>query len=122
MDVTTALEDLLVDTIIDRGRGPEIAGTRITVYDILDYTTMNWHHTAIAAMFRISSRQVLAAIQYIDDHKDEVMANYHKLLEREARGNPPEMQARLDATHAKYQALWAERRRQGLMPMPDKSL
>jgi len=23
--------------IIDRGRGPEIAGTRITVYDILDY-------------------------------------------------------------------------------------
>jgi uncharacterized protein (DUF433 family) len=23
--------------IIDRGRGPEIAGTRITVYDVLDF-------------------------------------------------------------------------------------
>ncbi len=23
--------------IINRGRGPEIAGTRITVYDIMDY-------------------------------------------------------------------------------------
>ena len=86
MDVTTALEDLLVDTIIDRGRGPEIAGTRITVYDILDYTTMNWHHTAIAAMFRISSRQVLAAVQYIEDHKDEVMAEYQKQT-----GNAPEL-------------------------------
>jgi uncharacterized protein (DUF433 family) len=42
-----------VDTIINRGRGPEIAGTRITVYDILDYTTMGWHHTAIAGWLRI---------------------------------------------------------------------
>ncbi len=24
-------------SIIDRGRGPEIEGTRITVYDIMDY-------------------------------------------------------------------------------------
>jgi uncharacterized protein (DUF433 family) len=61
-----------MDTIIDRGRGPEIAGTRITVYDILDYVNIGWHHTAIAAMFRISSRQVQAAIQYIEDHEEEV--------------------------------------------------
>jgi uncharacterized protein (DUF433 family) len=105
-----------MDTIINRGRGPEIAGTRITVYDILDYTTMDWHPTAIAAWLRVSSRQVLAAIQYIEEHKDEVMANYQAMLERDARGNPPELQARLDATHAKYQALWAEKRRQCLMP------
>jgi hypothetical protein len=59
---------------------------------------------------------VQAAIQYIDEHKEEVLASYQKMLERDARGNPPELQARLDATHAKYQALWAEKRRQGLMP------
>jgi uncharacterized protein (DUF433 family) len=109
-----------METIINRGRGPEIAGTRITVYDILDYTTIGWHHTTIAAMFRISSRQVQAAIQYIGDHKDEVMANYQKILDRCAKGNPPEIQARLDATHAKYQKLWAERRRLGLMPSEDE--
>jgi uncharacterized protein (DUF433 family) len=102
--------------IINRGRGPEIEGTRITVYDILDYTEDGWHHTAIAAWLRLSSAQVLAAIKYIEEHKDEVMANYQKILERCARGNPPELQAKLDATHAKYQALWAERRRKGLMP------
>jgi uncharacterized protein (DUF433 family) len=109
-----------VDTIINRGRGPEIAGTRITVYDILDYTTMGWHHTAIAAWFRISSRQVLEAIKYIEEHKEEVMANYQKILDRCAKGNPPELQAKLDASHARFQAFIAERRRLGLMPQEEE--
>jgi uncharacterized protein (DUF433 family) len=97
--------------IIDRGRGPEIAGTRITVYDIMDYYKQNWHHTAIAAWLKISSRQVLAAIQYIEEHKEEVLAEYQKMLDRGAKGNPPEIQAKLDAIHAEYEPLWAERRR-----------
>ena len=58
-------------TIIHRGRGPEIAGTRITVYDIMDYTRENWHHAAIAATLRISSEEVLVALEYIEAHKDE---------------------------------------------------
>jgi uncharacterized protein (DUF433 family) len=95
--------------IIDRGRGPEIEGTRITVYDILDYYLENWHHTAIAVTLRLSSAQVLTAIRYIEEHKEEVMASYQKILERCARGNPPEVQAKLDAIHAKYQVLWADR-------------
>ena len=31
--------------IIDRGRGPEIAGTRITVFDVMDYLENGWHRT-----------------------------------------------------------------------------
>jgi hypothetical protein len=27
----------LESVIVDRGRGPEIAGTRITIYDVMDY-------------------------------------------------------------------------------------
>jgi uncharacterized protein (DUF433 family) len=88
--------------IINRGRGPEIAGTRITVYDILDYTTADWHHTAIAATLRLSSAQVLAAIEYIEKHKDEVMPVYQQILERAAQGNSPEIQAKADAAHAKF--------------------
>ena len=83
--------------IIDRGRGPEIEGTRITVYDILDYHGQGWHHTLIAATLRLSSAQVLAAINYIEAHKEEVMADYQQMLDRCARGNPPELQAKLDA-------------------------
>ena len=66
--------------IIDRGRGPEIAGTRITVFDILDYQRLGWHHTLIAATLRISSDQVLAALRYIEEHAEEVEAVYRTIL------------------------------------------
>ena len=38
--------------IINRGHGPEIAVTRITVYDVLDYARQEWHRDRIAALFR----------------------------------------------------------------------
>src|SRR5438445_13440768 len=95
--------------IIDRGRGPEIAGTRITVYDIMDYYQQGWHHTLIAATLRLSSAQVLEAIRYIEEHREEVTANYQKILDRCARGNPPEIQATLDKIRAECPALEAAR-------------
>ena len=96
--------------IIDRGRGPEIAGTRITVYDILDYYKEGWHRDVIASTLRLSSRQVQAAIRYIEEHRDEVMPEYEEMLARDARGNPPELQAKLDAGHERFLAMVRERR------------
>lgn len=96
--------------IIDRGRGPEISGTRITVYDILDYSTQGWHHTLIAATLRISSREVLVALEYIESHKCEVMAAYEEILERSARGNSPEIQAKLVAAHERVEEFLKQRR------------
>lgn len=98
--------------IIDRGRGPEIAGTRITVYDVMDYYTEGWDSRRIARLFRLEPRQIRAAIKYIEEHKEEVEKDYQEILERCERGNPPELQAKLDAIHAKHQKLWADRRRQ----------
>ena len=98
--------------IIDRGRGPEIAGTRITVFDILDYWQANWHHTAIAALFRLSSQQVMAAIQYLEQNKAEVMAEYQKAMERIQRGNPLEVEARRRESGAKLQAMLEQLKRQ----------
>ena len=102
--------------IINRGRGPEIEGTRITVYDILDYHKHGWHRDRIAIFFRISSAQVETALRYIDEHRDEVMAAYQKMLERDARGNPPELQAKLDTfrgtARAKAQELRAAKERE----------
>jgi uncharacterized protein (DUF433 family) len=91
-------------TIIDRGRGPEIAGTRITVYDVLDYYKSGWHRDRIAVTLRLSSREVEAAIRYIEEHRDEVMADYEEMLARDAQGNPPELQAKLDAGHERFLA------------------
>ncbi len=101
---------MLEAKIINRGRGPEIAGTRVTVYDILDYHKEGWHRDRIASLFRISSRQVDAAIRYIVEHRDEVMEAYGRILARHARGNPPELQARLDAGHERFLAMVRERR------------
>ena len=88
--------------IIDRGRGPEIAGTRITVFDILDYAIKDWHHTAIAAQLQLSTEQVETALGYIEAHKEDIMAEYREMLARDARGNGPELQERLDALHRRF--------------------
>lgn len=97
--------------IIERGRGPEIEGTRITVFDILDYHTRGRHHTYIAAVLRLSSAQVLTALRYIEEHKDDVMPRYQRILEFTARGHPPEVQAKVDAAHARFLEMLAARER-----------
>ena len=74
---------LMSAQIINRGRGPEIEGTRITVYDVLDYTRQGWHRDRIAALFRLSSRDIQAALEYIDQHHDEVMASYQRIGARQ---------------------------------------
>ncbi len=96
--------------IIERGRGPEIAGTRITVDDVLDYDEAGWHRDMIADTLSLSSRKVEVAILYIEEHRDEVMADYQEMLARNARGTPPELQAKLDAGHERFLAMVNELR------------
>lgn len=69
--------------IINRGRGPEIEGARITVYDVLDYASQGWHRDRIAALFRLSSRDIQAALDYIDQHHDDVIASYQRICARQ---------------------------------------
>jgi uncharacterized protein (DUF433 family) len=88
--------------IHDRGRGPEIKGTRITVYDVLDYVLAGWHRERIADLLRVHPEEVQAAMEYIEEHKIEVLKAYVRILERCARGNPPELQAKLDANHERF--------------------
>ena len=101
---------MLEAKIIDRGRGPEIAGSRITVYDVLDHHKEGWPAKEIAWLFHLSTAQVEAAVRYIEEHKDEVMEAYERILARHARGNPPELQAKLDAGHERFLAMVRERK------------
>ncbi len=39
---------MLEAKIVKTGRGPEIAGTRITVYDVIEYYKTGWHRDMIA--------------------------------------------------------------------------
>jgi|ERR1017187_5911468 uncharacterized protein (DUF433 family) len=106
-----ASETMIESNTITVGNNPRIAGTRISVYAILEYLQKGWHRDEIAVLFGLGSRQVEAAIRYIEEHKEEVMAEYGKIMARIARGNPPELQAKLDAVHGSARARLEELRR-----------
>jgi len=94
--------------IHDRGRGPEIKGSRITVYSILDYMIEGWHRERIADFFQLHPQEVQAAMEYVRKHTLEVLREYVKILERCERGNPPALQAKLDAGHKQFKRLMRE--------------
>jgi uncharacterized protein (DUF433 family) len=91
--------------IINRGRGPEIEGTRITVYDIWDYARQGWHRDRIAALFRLSSRDIQAALDYIDQHHDEVITTSQRIRARQKLYSyAPEVEAKIAASRQHAQA------------------
>jgi uncharacterized protein (DUF433 family) len=90
--------------IINRGRGPEIEGTRITVYDVLDYVSQGWHRDRIAALFRLSSRDIQAALDYIDQHQDAVLASYQRIRARpQEYPYTPDVAAKIAASRQRAQ-------------------
>ena len=97
--------------IHDRGRGPELKGTRITVYDIVPYRLNGRSATYIAAVLGRSTPEIEALFRYMDEHHDEVMAVHRRIEERIARGNPPEVEEKLKHSHAKLLARMEELRR-----------
>ena len=101
--------------IVNHGRGPAIAGTRITVYDVMDYYKHGWRADQIVeALPRLSVADAQAAIDYIDAHKEEVTAEYQKILDRHQNYKyPPEVEERLCKIRgAATQRLQEIRRRQ----------
>jgi uncharacterized protein (DUF433 family) len=94
---------MIKPAIADFGRGPQIVGTGITVYDVLDHSRHGWDAVSIACEFGISSPQVEVAIAYVEKHP-EVEVDYAAILERRRRGNSPEVQALLQRIRAEMDA------------------
>lgn len=94
--------------IRDSGGTPRLANSRINVYDVVHYLEHGRSANYIALVLGITLAETQALIRYIEEHKEEVMAVHRKIEERIAKGNPPEVQAKLKASHAKLVALRAE--------------
>lgn len=90
--------------VIDRGDGPKIAGTRITVYTVLEYLRAGRTRDWIAAMLHLSSDQVQAAMDYIRDHATQVNAEYETIVARIKKGNSTQVEERLRANREKVKA------------------
>src|SRR5579871_1549106 len=94
--------------IICQDGAPRIEGTRINVYDILAELEWGAPPAAIAHLYLLTDEQLQTALRYIEEHKEEVMKGFQKVKEREARGDPPELQAKLDALRAECASVRAE--------------
>lgn len=67
--------------IIRTERGLTISGTRITLYDVMDYVTEQYPKKFIRAMLHLTDEQINAALSYIAAHRTEVEAEYQTVLQ-----------------------------------------
>lgn len=67
--------------IIRTERGLTIAGTRITLYDIMDYVTAEYPPKFIRGLFDLTQEQINAALAYIEANRPTVEAEYQQVLQ-----------------------------------------
>jgi uncharacterized protein (DUF433 family) len=67
-------------TIARTERGLTIAGTRITLYDVMDYVTEQYPPKFIRTILNLTDEQVNAALSYIETHRQEVEVEYQLVL------------------------------------------
>lgn len=68
-------------TVIRTERGLTIAGTRITLYDVLDYLHAGWPRKLIRDRLDLTEQQVADTLVYIDTHRAEVEAEYQEVCQ-----------------------------------------
>ena len=68
--------------IIRTERGLTIAGTRITLYDVMDYVRDQYPSKFIRSLFDLTEEQINAAVFYIETHRAEVEAEYQLVLDQ----------------------------------------
>lgn len=67
--------------IIHTERGLTISGTRITLYDVIDYLKSGWSPTLIRDWLPLTEKQLEAALTYIEAHRSEVEVEYQRVLQ-----------------------------------------
>lgn len=70
-----------LSTIVRTERGLSIAGTRITLYTIMDYLKAGWPTTLIQHWLNLDETQIVDVIEYIASHENEVEQEYQTILQ-----------------------------------------
>jgi uncharacterized protein (DUF433 family) len=66
--------------IVRTSRGLTIAGTRITLYTIMDHLKDEWPPHLIQDWFNLTEEQIQGALAYIEAHQEEVETEYQQVL------------------------------------------
>lgn len=78
MTETNALQPAVVRT----PGGLFIAGTRITLYDVMDYLAADWPPHLIRQWLNLTEQQITDVMQYIGAHRTELEAEYQQVLQQ----------------------------------------
>jgi uncharacterized protein (DUF433 family) len=67
--------------ILRTERGLTIAGTRITLYDVIDFLKAQYPPQLIRDTFNLTNAQINAALSYLEENKTQVEAEYQEVLQ-----------------------------------------
>jgi uncharacterized protein (DUF433 family) len=67
--------------VVRTERGLTLAGTRITLYDILTYLKADWPPHLIQQWLNLTAAQMTAAMDYINTHHETVEAEYQLVVQ-----------------------------------------
>jgi uncharacterized protein (DUF433 family) len=67
--------------IVNTERGLALRGTRITLYDVMDYLKADYPHKYIRDIFNLTDEQMNGVLAYIEAHQAEVEAEYQEVLQ-----------------------------------------
>ena len=76
------MQELDQPTVVETSRGLSIAGTRLTLYDIMDYLTADWPPELIRDWFDLTDEQTADVMDYIETHRAQVEAEYQLVLQQ----------------------------------------
>lgn len=83
-------------TIIHTERGLTISGTRLTLYDVMDFLKAEYSPRLIRNRFNLTDDQINAALSYIEANRTQIETEYQQVLQ----------------TRAEIRSYWEERNRE----------
>ncbi len=83
-------------TIIRTERGLTISGTRLTLYDVIDFLKAEYSPKLIRNRFDLTDDQMNAAMSYIETNRAQIETEYQQVLQ----------------TRAEIRSYWEERNRE----------
>ena len=69
-------------TVVRTPGGLFIAGTRITLYDVMDYLAADWPPHLIRQWLNLTEQQMTDVLQYIEGHRAALEAEYQQVLQQ----------------------------------------
>lgn len=68
-------------TIVRTERGLTISGTRLTLYDVMDFLRAEYPPKLIRDKFNLTDNQIEAALAYIEANRSQIETEYQQVLQ-----------------------------------------